>query len=280
MNDRFLLYIDILGFSEMTQREPRKVARTYAILDSLNVHKHKAFKTIVFSDTVLVYNPELPTSDHERNYLVWYLIEFAEDLHHRLTGQDIYFRAVLTRGEFSHYPLEHIECFFGKALINAYLREKEIPSIGLFIDDKCNLHNQYFRVARFNDQFHFVYLNRSLENLTQLTGDKYPFRDKAIEDQAAHTPWQVRFLKDVFENMRNHPIPAVRTKFLTAWDYYAMRYPGMTHALIHSGFSLSSLGGQHAWAEEEMAMTKNIKHLKRIGSGTSLSMQLTGRQLS
>jgi len=278
MSDRFLLYIDILGFSEMTRREPRKVARTYAILDSLNVHKHHAFKTIVFSDTVLVYNPVLPTSDDDRNYLVWYLIEFAEDLHHRLTGQDIFFRAVLTSGEFSHYPLEHIECFFGEALINAYLREKEIPSIGLFIDDRCNLHNQYFRVARFDDQLHFVYLNRSLEDLTQYTGDKYPFRDRAIEDQAIYAPWQVRFLKDVYENMRNHPIPSVRTKFLTAWDFYAMRYPGITQALIKGGFLLSSLGGQHAWAEEEVAMTKSIKHFKRIGSGTSLSLQLSGRK--
>ena len=87
--DRFLLYIDILGFSEMTNNEPRKVARVYSILDELNVHRHNSFKTIVFSDTVLVYNPDLAETDEERQYLVWYLIEFAEDLHHRLTGQDI-----------------------------------------------------------------------------------------------------------------------------------------------------------------------------------------------
>ena len=75
--DRFLLYIDILGFSEMTNNEPRKVARVYSILDELNVHRHNSFKTIVFSDTVLVYNPDLAETDEERQYLVWYLIEFA-----------------------------------------------------------------------------------------------------------------------------------------------------------------------------------------------------------
>jgi hypothetical protein len=75
MSDRFLLYIDILGFSEMTQKEPRKVARTYAILDSLNVHKHNAFKTIVFSDTVLVYNPRPAETDDDKSYYVGYLIE-------------------------------------------------------------------------------------------------------------------------------------------------------------------------------------------------------------
>lgn len=278
MSDRFLLYIDILGFSEMTRREPRKVARAYAILDSLNVHRHRAFKTIVFSDTVLVYNPVLAKSDDDRDYLVWYLIEFAEDLHHRLTGQDIFFRAVITSGNFSHYPLEHIECFFGEALINAYLREKEIPSIGLFIDDRCNQHNKYFRTARFDNQLSFVYLNRSLEYLTQYTGDKYPFLDRAIEDQAIYAPWQVRFLKDVYENMRNHPVPSVRAKFLTAWDFYAMRYPGMTQALVKGDFLLSSLGGEHAWADENAEMTKSIKHFKRIGSGTPLSLQISQRK--
>lgn len=48
-----MLYIDILGFREMTLSEPRKVARVYAILDKLNVHQHPNFETIVFSDTIL-----------------------------------------------------------------------------------------------------------------------------------------------------------------------------------------------------------------------------------
>lgn len=54
--EKFLLYIDILGFTEMAIKEPRKVERIFATIDSLNVHQHGAFKTIVFSDTILVYN--------------------------------------------------------------------------------------------------------------------------------------------------------------------------------------------------------------------------------
>jgi hypothetical protein len=96
MGERFLLYIDILGFTEMTRKEPGKVARIYSILDQLNVHKHHAFKTIVFSDTVLVYNPVIPGSRQDSEYFVWYLIEFSEGLHHRLTGQDVFFRAVIS----------------------------------------------------------------------------------------------------------------------------------------------------------------------------------------
>lgn len=51
---KYLLYIDILGFSDMVRSEPAKVAELYLILDSLTVHRHEAFRTIVFSDTILV----------------------------------------------------------------------------------------------------------------------------------------------------------------------------------------------------------------------------------
>ena len=274
MSDCFLLYIDILGFAEMTGKEPRKVARTYAILDSLNVHKHQAFKTIVFSDTVLVYNSKPAQSDDDRSHYVWYLIEFAEDLHHRLTGQDVFFRAILTSGGFSHYSLENIQCFFGDALISAYTREKSIPSLGLFLDENCARHNKYFRTAPFDGESSFVYLNRSIEDLTQLTGDKYPFRDRAIEELAPFMPWQVRFLRDVHANMRSHRSPTVRAKFLTAWDFYAKRYPGLTLALVSSEFSLNAIAGPKAWNTEISAMDKSIKYYKRIGSGTSLSKQI------
>jgi hypothetical protein len=171
---RFLLYIDILGFSEMSRADPAKIERIYSIIDSLNAHSHRAFKTIVFSDTILVYNPDLARTNEEKDYLVWYLIEFAEDLHHRLTGQNVFFRAVLTAGDFSHYKLSNIDCFYGSAPVNAYLREKKIPSIGLFIDAACNTHNRYFRVQPFENDLYFVYLNRSLETLNEYSAQTFP----------------------------------------------------------------------------------------------------------
>lgn len=275
--ERFLLYIDILGFAQMSRSEPRKVARIYSILDSLNVHRHDMFKTIVFSDTILVYNHKVASSKAEREYLVWYLIEFAEDLHHRLTGQDVYFRSVITVGQFSHYPLKNIECFFGEALVEAYQREKRIPSIGLFIDRRCNRYNQYFRTRKFDSDLHFVYLNRSLENLQQYTQGTYPFKDPALEDTAPYVPWQVRFLKDVHHQMHGHEDPQVRTKFLTAWELYRRRYPTMLASLESGGFSLSSLAGRRAWVSESVTMRSDIKHFKRIGSGSALSLQLTSK---
>lgn len=258
----------------MTKNEPRKVARVYSILDELNVHKHNSFKTIVFSDTILVYNPDLAETDREREYLIWYLIEFAEDLHHRLTGQDIYFRAILTTGSFNHYSLKNIDCFFGIALINAYTSEKNIPSLGLFIDKKCNEYNQYFRTKPFDKELNFVYLNRHLEYLQTHTGGIFPSRETLLSDIAPYIPWQVEFLKDIYENMRNHTSPAVRVKFLTAWDFYAKRYPSMIRALVDSNFSLSSLGPERVWENQCEIMARDIRKYKRIGSGTQLSMQI------
>lgn len=275
MSDKFLLYIDILGFAEMTKREPRKVARIYSILDQLNVHRHKAFNTIVFSDTVLVYNPQDAQSEEEKNYLVWYLIEFVEDLHHRLTGQDIYFRAILTKGSFLHYELSNISCFYGEALVKAYLKEKDIPSLGLFIDHECNKHNKYFRTSAYDDSVSFVYLNRSLETLNTLSAGAYPLNYDNLSTETPYTPWQVRFLRDVYEKMRGHPSPAVRVKFLNAWDFYAKRYPNMLHALTQNNFSLESLARPGAWAESEIEMQRSIKYNKRIGSGTDLSVQVS-----
>lgn len=280
MTERFLLYIDILGFAEMTRKEPRKVARIYSILDGLNVHRHNAFKTIVFSDTVLVYNPVIPESKEECEYLVWYLIEFAEDLHHRLTGQDVFFRAVITYGDFSHYGLKNIDCFYGAALINAYLAEKRLPSVGVFIDDYCNTFNQYFRTEKFNTDFSFVYMNRALEALNNLAGGNFPLQawDPSFEDQTPFLPWQVQFLKDLHNNMRAHPDPVVRGKFLTAWDFYQKRYPILTTVLAHSNFDVSAIAGRPAWRSETAAMTQEIKHFKRIGAGSSLSVQISKRR--
>ena len=44
--EKFLLYIDILGFTEMAIKEPRKVERIFATIDSLNVHQHGAFEGV------------------------------------------------------------------------------------------------------------------------------------------------------------------------------------------------------------------------------------------
>ena len=277
LSNRYLLYIDLLGFADMTVRDPRKVARLYSIVDSLNSHRHDLFRTIVFSDTILVYNHKDPQNDEERDYLVWYLIEFAEDLHHRLTGQDIYFRGIVCSGDFEHYSLKNIECFYGGALVNAYLSEKNIDCAGLFIDGHCNTHNKYFRTAKYTDDFNFVYLNRHLEYLDQFVGSTYPSNQHHLDDQAPFAPYQVRYLEDLYRTMRNHSSPRARVKLLTSWDFHALRYPRMTEALVQGNFDISYLTPRTNWSEVQKAMNDSIKHFKRIGAGTPHSVSISSK---
>lgn len=244
MPERYLLYIDILGFADLVSADARRVETIYAIIDALNVHRHNMFETIAFSDTVLVYNLREPASEQERKYIVWYLIEFAEDLHHRLTGQGVYFRAVLTKGRFRHFAMKNIQAFFGQALISAYLAEKQIPSLGLFITDQCNEDNEYFRTSPFGNELNFVYLNRAIENIWRDTNDSFPIAPSEfvhLADLYPYLAWQVRFLSDVYSAMRHEPDPKIRTKFLTAWDIYMKRYPNLLTRLVQENFSLNAV---------------------------------------
>jgi hypothetical protein len=276
--ERFLLYIDILGFSDMTKNDPRKVARAYSILNKLNAHKDESFKTIVFSDTVLVYNAREARSDEDRNFLVWYLTEFAEDLYHRLVGQDIWFRAVLLAGDFHHYRLDNIECFYGMALIQAYLAEKQLPMMGLALHSSCLPYNRFFRLAPFAEDFSFVYLSRPLEYLHEASGDQYPYPSSIVSDHSPNVPEGIRYLSDIHRLMRSHTDPAVRAKALATWDFHALRYPGMVAALTANDFDLSALAPRGTWAEEAKTLEDSIKYYKRAGAGTEMSISFTNRR--
>lgn len=278
MNDpaprRFLLYIDILGFSDMTRKDGRKVARTYAILDKLNAHRDDAFKTIVFSDTILIYNPREAVNDEERQGYVWYLTEAAEHLYSLLVGQDIWFRAILIAGEFHHYHLNHVECFYGNALIDAHLAEKRLPMTGMVVHKSCMPYFRYFRHEPFTDEHSFVYLSRPLEQLHQYSSDRYPVDNAVGADMSPNLPEGVRYLADLHKLMRTNSDPAVRAKALTTWDFYARRYPGMVAALSAKQFSLDALAPVGAWKDEAQALEAAIKSLKRAGAGTEMSVGL------
>ena len=56
--EKTFLYIDILGFKNLVTSNTDKVESIFKIIDSLHVHKDIAFQTIVFSDTILVFNKD------------------------------------------------------------------------------------------------------------------------------------------------------------------------------------------------------------------------------
>ncbi|HVL40234.1 MAG TPA: hypothetical protein VM328_12665 [Fimbriimonadaceae bacterium] len=223
-------------------------------MDSLNVHRHDAFTTIVFSDTILVYNRAEPKSDHDHEYLVMFGCEFFQDLLYRTIGTGIHFRAVLLHGEFQHERLKRIERFFGEALIDAYGLEKAVLSTGLFIHESALARNKIFPVSRYSDDLSFVYVNQSLQSLYTYSDGEFPIAGEAasiLGDTDVHwrLVFDIRMLQEIYENMRGHTDPKVRAKFLTAWDFFMLAYPELLGTLVENKFSLQAISPDIDWSE-------------------------------
>jgi len=259
MTKKYLLYIDILGFSQLVQTNPEKIDELYNTIDSLNAHAHTAFKTIVFSDTILVYNEYDPSTDADHGYFVMYACEFAQDLLYRMIGKDIFFRAILTYGSFDHYHLKNIECFYGPALIRAYLSEKKIQSIGLFIDTKSNKHNNVFPTSRYDNDLSFVFLNQPLESLQLDTEGELPAHPTLFDDTDADVfilP-DLKFLKDIHFNMQKHSDPRVRVKHLSAWHFFRSRYQKIVDFIEASNFQPEPICPKHNWKSARKILSRD-----------------------
>lgn len=100
--DKTFLYIDILGFGKLVRNHSSKVNRIFEIIDGSNVHEHFALQTVVFSDTILIFNKN---NDYENHYYVTYLIEYTQQLFYRLSLINIYFKGIITLGEFEFSKL-------------------------------------------------------------------------------------------------------------------------------------------------------------------------------
>jgi hypothetical protein len=238
--------------------DPSRVEVIYEIIDTLHVHGHYAFKTIVFSDTILVYNEIDPANPDEHHYIVMYSIEFAQDLLYRFIGKGLYFRGSLSFGPFKHYHLKNIDCFYGPALIDAYLGEKEIPATGLFLHESVLKYNRIFPVAKFSGDYSFAYLNRSLDSLFNnygpYNGGNFPIENAYLFEEQDF-PWSIAkdivMLKDMHSKMTGHPDPLVRAKFLTTWQMYRQRYPDFLQALEVNKFSFDTVCPGYDWSEAE-----------------------------
>ena len=158
---KYIVYIDILGFSDLVRENPEKVDWLYGVINDLNAHDHPKFRVIIFSDTILVYNDyECKTkSDHE--YASMYSVEFTQDLFYRVIKKKIFFRAVIDYGEFTHETLPNLEKFYGNSLINCYNLEKEINCIGTFITRKAAEHQTIFPMHCFSEKLMFVYFQQN-----------------------------------------------------------------------------------------------------------------------
>jgi len=270
MTEKYLLYIDLLGFSDLVETDAEAVDEIYAIVDSLNVHKHEGFRTIVFSDTILVYNKYDPSTEADHSYFIMFACEFAQDLLHRFVGKDRFFRAVITYGAFDHYRLTNTECFYGPALISSYQKEKRIQSHGLFIDNQANRYNSIFKTAPYDDALNFVYLTQALERFLFLAQGNLPIHASLLNgtDEAYHLMPEIRYVQDIYQLMHTHRDPRVRTKHLTAWHFYRSRYHIVLDELERQRFRPETISPEYDWSQDIAFLDRD--HQCSIGLSSDL----------
>ncbi|ACV64405.1 conserved hypothetical protein [Desulfofarcimen acetoxidans DSM 771] len=261
MINKYLLYIDILGFSNLVKNDYTKIDKIYKLINSLNVHKHYAFNTIVFSDTILVYNSKEPRSEEEHKYLVMYAVEFAQDLWFRTVGKEIFFRGILRYGPFNHNKLSHIDAFYGDALIESYLKEKDLNCCGLFIDNSCIKYNDIFPTLKYDKNLNYVFYLQSLERLMLNTDGNLstdPFFLNSTYDYWSIL-WDLRYLRDINNLMTNHPEPKVRSKYLITWHIYRARYRKILDLLEQADFNPLVICNEYDWSEMEESFSEQIE---------------------
>lgn len=247
--NKFFLYIDILGFSDLVRTGSNKVDELYEIIASLNVHRHPNFKAIIFSDTILIYNTDEPRNYDESRYLVMYLCEFAQDLHIRLTGRQIVFRAIITRGEFYHYHINEVPCFYGKALIDAYLSEKKIKATGLFLENSCASYCTIFDHVKYNEQYRYIFLIKYLKQLEIDFEGVFPIDEEYVEqtDLAWVIMPEIISLENIYKNAISHSDKKVKAKYSKTFSLYQKKYPKTINKLIENNFAPNFISPSYNW---------------------------------
>ncbi len=245
----YLLYIDILGFSDIVRTDRGKIDLLYEIIDDLNAHRHPDFKTIIFSDTVLVTTNCVCKTQDDHRYATMYLIEFTQDLFYRVSKKGVFFRAVLDYGEFYYAPLKHGEKYYGEALINCYKLEKDINSIGTFITNRASKYQTIFPMERFSPDLQFVYFQqyyyRFFQDFYKTDISSWYWIDQ--HDYVYPIVREMITLKTIRNNSRRNACPKVRAKFLQYLDFYRKNYPWPLGIWESEGFSMNKIAPSDKW---------------------------------
>ncbi|MBI9077740.1 MAG: hypothetical protein JEZ02_20230 [Desulfatibacillum sp.] len=261
LDEKYFLYLDILGFSEMVET-PSRILDLFKIINSLNVHIHSQFKCIIFSDTMIVYNRFDPVTTHDHCYCVMYMIEFAQDLLYRLIGREYYFRAILTKGEFRHEALENLDAFFGRALINCVHDEKSLVGCGLFIDKELLSNNHIFSTTKHCQKYDYVFLTQDITRANVYGKEGLPFPGDLIDSSGMTFPTyaQLMFLKDVREKSLDAPDPKVRAKFQATWTFYEKMFPLLCKAWLDSNFNCNAISNAN-WPEAKRFFDNELQSI-------------------
>ncbi len=233
--ERDFLYIDILGFSQMVREHSAKIPQVFEIIDELSVHSHYAFRAIVFSDTIIVYNENDEMPSH---YYVTYLIEFAQQLFYRLLSIGVYFRGLITYGEFEFHVLKNIHAYWGNALIDTYNDEKNIEGFGLFVRKDLSNDILVFEKMSVGDNYDYVFLCQSYINLYKKVHGELPIDIVLLTetDEFDRIDEDLKFFREISFLKEQHPCVEIRGKYKTVYDRYKEKTPKFLKVFEEQGF--------------------------------------------
>lgn len=263
MEKKYLLYIDILGFSNLVKKDHMKVRRIFNILDGLNCHNHHSFKVMIFSDTIIVFNNVDLLTKKDNESIVMYMIEFVQDFLYRIIGKNIFFRAILIYDYFEYNKGDNFEGFFGNALIKAHNMEKNKKLglfYGLFIDKHCQKYNKIFSTKSYHN-LSFVYLTQSLDDLIDGWLGDIPMDRVALEssDVSWNLAQDIRILNDIYKNMLRFKDKELKNKYQKAWKFYYDRYGYIMDKLIKNNFNLGVICPDFDWSKANKRILEGYK---------------------
>lgn len=250
---RFLLYLDILGFGDKVKcGDFEWVELVFKTIDSLNVHSHSAFGSIVFSDTLLVYSKASNFDQHWYDYHRMYSIEFVQDLSFRLSKFNIWFRAFLDYGEFAIEERANFQSFWGRSIVHCHEQEKKTPCIGLFVSDEANKSDQVFKALPYSTGWHFVYFYQNIlefERLSFQDGDSFSYWLE--EDSLFFLFNDFRVMRNANRNAHNLNLsPEIRNKFLSFLSQWERKCPQTMRLLKENNYSLARIySGKANWCK-------------------------------
>lgn len=233
--NRTFLYIDILGFKNFVRTNPTKVDKIFSIVDTLKVHQHFAFDTIVFSDTILIFNKD---EGRSTDYHCLYLVEYSQELFYRLSEINVYFKAILTFGDFNFSPMSNIQAYYGLALIDAYEEEEVLEGFGLYINKDLSTKIMTFDKVPFTQKYDFIILCQSLKNLYKKTHGILPIDINLLNEtnQFDRLEEDLRFFREIEYLKQNHRNEKVRDKYQKVYDTYKSELPLFFSTFEEQGF--------------------------------------------
>ena len=241
---RAFLYIDILGFGELVKSKSVKIDEIFKIFDKLNVFKHDSFQVIVFSDTILVFNKE---ENWSKDYFITYLIEYAQELFYKLSSINIYFKGIITFGEFNFKELKNFQSYYGETLNETYKDEAELDGFGLYINKKLDKKVIVFDKVSFNEKYDYILLCQSYINLYDQTNGNLPIGlDILTEtDTFFRIEEDLRFFREIEYLKNNHCSKRVRHKYQIVYDIYKDRTKEFFEKFENEGFIPSVINSDY-----------------------------------